>query len=182
MPTILTRCQKIRIPTPTVETVTKWLEETQHVENADVLAAFSDAAPLYAVELFSSREFEHRLTVLKMFDETQFKYSPTISITETWVNYSNEFVIYILITGTLDMIRLAMSPEIDIKALYHPDQKKQLSRTAALLPVRSLFDFLNQVYRAKQLLATQVNMQLVYENCYIQWHSMLNSKKVSAHE
>ncbi len=180
--TILSRCQHVRIPMPSLESVTEWLEEAQHIENAYALAAFSGAAPLYAVQLMDNQEYEHKLTVLKLFDETQFKEIPAMSITETWVNYSAEFVIYILITGTLDMIRLAMIPGIHVSALYHPDQKKQLSNTAALLPIQSLFNFLAQVYRAKQLLATQVNLQLVYESCFIQWRSMLDSEKVVTHE
>ncbi len=176
MPTILTRCQKIKIAMPSIGNVTQWLSESQHIENAHSLASFSGAAPLYAVELATSKEYEHKLTVLGLFDETQFKNFTAISITETWVKYSAEFVIYILITGTLDMIRLAMSPEVQAITLYHPEQKKQLSQTAARVPVKSLFEFLNQVYRAKQLLATQVNMQLVYESCFIQWRSMLDNK------
>ena len=173
MPTIQTRCQHIRLPAPSIETVSRWLSETQNTENAQTLACFSGAAPLYAVELISSQKYEHRLTVLRMFIETQFKDSRALGLTETWVKYSPEFVVYILITGTLDMIRLAMHPEIQENALYHPDQKRQLSQTAALLQVKSLFDFLDQIYRAKRLLSTQVNMQLVFENCFIQWRLMI---------
>lgn len=176
MPTILTRCQQVRIPIPPIDLVSQWLSETQHIENAHSLAAFSGSAPLYALELVANGEYENKLTVLKLFNVTQFKDFPAISITEIWANYSAEFVIYILITGTLDMIRLTMDSEMHASDLYHPDQKQQLSHTAGLVPVKSLFGFLDQVYRAKQLLASQVNMQLVYESCFIQWRSMLDNK------
>ncbi len=176
MPTILTRCQQMRIPMPPIDVVSQWLSESQHIENAHALAVFSGGAPLYALELAANGEYENKLTVLKLFNVTQFKDFPAISITEIWTKYSAEFVIYILITGTLDMIRLTMDSEMHTVALYHPDQKKQLSQTAGLVSVKSLFGFLDQVYKAKQLLTSQVNMQLVYEGFFIQWQSILDSK------
>ena len=176
MPTIQTRCQRIRIPLPPIASVTQWLSESQRIENAHSLAAFSGGAPLYALELNANGDYENKLTVLKLFVETQFKDFIEISITESWVKYSAEFVIYILITGILDMIRLAMDPEVQINSLFHPEQNQALSRTAELVSVKALFEFLTQVYRAKQLLASQVNMQLVYEGFFIQWRKMLDNK------
>jgi DNA polymerase-3 subunit delta' len=176
IPTILTRCQQIRIATPSLDSVSAWLSESQHIENAGCLAAFTGSAPLRAVELLASGEYEHRLTVLQLFDETQFKQIVDVSITETWVKYSADFVIYILLTGTMDIIRLAMDANVQVNTLYYPDQKQQFSHVAGLVPVASLFKFLNQVYKAKQLLTSQVNMQLVYENCIIQWRSMFDNK------
>ncbi len=176
MPTILTRCQQIRIAMPPIDRVTQWLSESQHIENALALATFSGGAPLYALELNSNGDYGNKLTVLQLFIETQFKNFVEISITESWVKYSAEFVIYILITGILDMIRLAMDPEVHKNSLFHPDQNQELSHTAELVSVKSLFEFLAQVYRAKQLLASQVNMQLVYEGFFIQWRSMLDNK------
>ncbi|HFD12354.1 MAG TPA: DNA polymerase III subunit delta', partial [Crenotrichaceae bacterium] len=64
MPTILSRCQQIRIAVPSLEHVTRWLEQSQHIEDARSLAAFSGAAPLLAVELYSHHGYEHRLAVL----------------------------------------------------------------------------------------------------------------------
>ncbi|MEE9345739.1 MAG: DNA polymerase III subunit delta' [Methylococcales bacterium] len=176
MPTILTRCQQIRIPLPQIDRVIQWLSESQQIENARALATFSGGAPLYALELNTNGDYENKLTVLQLFVETQFKDFAEISITESWIKYSAEFVIYILITGLLDMIRLAMDPEVHINSLYHPDQNQELSRSAELVSVKSLFKFLTQVYRAKQLLASQVNMQLVYEGFFIQWRSMLDNE------
>ncbi len=176
MPTILTRCQQIRILMPPIDLVSQWLSESQHIENAYSLAAFSGSAPLYALELVAKGEYENRLTVLKLFFVAQHKDLVAISITEPWINYSAEFVVYTLMTGILDIIRLAMDSEISADTLYHPDLKKQLSQTAVLLPQKSLFEFLGQVYSAKQLLASQVNMQLVYEGCFICWRSMIDNK------
>ena len=175
MPTIMTRCQQVRIPKPPIDVVSQWLSESQHIEKAHSLAAFSGSAPLYALELVANGEYENKLTVLKLFYVTQFKDFPAISITEIWTKYPAEFVIYILITGTLDMIRLTMDSEMHANALYHPDQKQQLHNTAGLVPIKSLFGFLDQVYRAKKLLASQANVQLVYESCFIQWQSMLDN-------
>ncbi|MCH9698745.1 MAG: DNA polymerase III subunit delta' [Gammaproteobacteria bacterium] len=182
LPTISTRCQHITIPTPSIHVVSQWLEQEFSVSNAKQLAALSGAAPLHAKQLFDSGEYEQKLTVLQLIAATQFKELPPFSITETWVKYSNQFVIYILITGTLDLIRLAMHPEIDVDALFHPDQKQQFEKVASTIELSSLFDYLNQLYRARELTMTHANIQLIYENCYIQWRSIMKEQKVSRYE
>jgi DNA polymerase-3 subunit delta' len=171
LPTIKTRCQQLKVVAPGLKEVSAWLSAQQGVKNADVLAHIAGGSPLHAMQLLGCGEIENKRTVLQLFVTNDRAVSDIVSISEQWVKFSSEFVVYILITGIFDMIRLRMFPTIRNDALYHPDQRDNMAEVAKRCSVTSLFGFLDRVYQLQTLLMTQVNKQSLYEACFIQWNS-----------
>lgn len=165
--TIFSRCQRLPIPLPDHAAATRWLEAQGAGEAADVLLAAARRSPLKALALAGSDVAERRRAAFSDCVDVVFRRQEPISLAERWSALAYEERIGWLISWTMDLIRLRSLP--DCPHLDNPDLREGLQALAGRLHLRSLFEFLDALLRAKRALNGQANLQLLLEELLIHW-------------
>jgi len=70
-------------------------------------------------------------------------------------------------TWLIDMIRMKAAP--NPPACINPDYRTELARIAQKMEITSLFQRLDQLQRALQMVDTPVNKQLLLEDLLLPW-------------
>ena len=182
--TIISRCQKLAIPTPAKETVVDWLVETLQsksslsplLQSGDLYCTLSLAqgAPLLALDYANDKTlalrnecFEAWMAVAKL------RKSPVI-VAEDWHKLPAAPLIFWATSWIIDVIKCFYHSRVE--NLYNPDLNAQLQELSKRLDLKGLYKLYDLLLLGRQRLDTQINKQLLLEEILIQWHELNRSK------
>lgn len=167
--TIRSRCQTLVCRRPDAQTVGAWLQQQGFNECTDTLLSLCDGSPLKARQY---AEFGIMAVYRDCFAEwlsvAKGKQN-VVTLVEKWLKLeqlpSTEILVWLL-KWLIDLIKLKTAAERD---LPDTDYKKALQGVAERLELHGLYRYYDEVLKARQLLATQVNKQLLFEQLLIGW-------------
>jgi DNA polymerase-3 subunit delta' len=170
--TILSRCQRLDIPTPDHSLALDWLGRQGQAERAEVLLALAKGSPLKALAGANDGLIEKRGEFFSGLRELSRGGEPTI-MADKWAKFSCETLTDWLVSWTMDLIRLHAAP--GNRAIDNADLRESLQATAQTLNLQQLFSFLDRLQRARKMLASQVNRPLLVEELLIFWQQIASS-------
>jgi len=170
--TILSRCQRMEIAVPDRALSIRWLAEQGLGEQAEVLLALAQGAPLRAVALAQEGVIERREEFFLAWRDVARRIQEPVLVAEKWAKYSCEALTDWMSSWVIDLIRLRALPNCG--PLNNPDLRESLQATARQLELKNLFRFLDLLNATKRRLLGQVNRQLALEELLIHWSSAAN--------
>ena len=175
--TIVSRCQKLAVARPDKETVLAWLKQ-QHVETlpGNVLSLFSLAqgSPLLVLDYANDGTLTLRNDCFKAWmDIAKRRRHPAI-VAEDWHKLPESLLIFWITSWIIDMIKCCYPIKAD--SLYNPDLKESLQELSQQLELKGLFKLYDLLLKSRQLLDTQINKHIMFEEILIKWFELNLSK------
>jgi DNA polymerase III subunit delta' len=163
LPTVVSRCRRVPLPTPTLDDAAAWLAE-QGIKDARAIAALSGGAPL-AAQQWASADFEpaRHVLVAELAKGARLDVMATASKLE---RQGLEATIYLLQTWIADLIQLDWAGSIR----YHLPQRMQLDRLLTNLDRDEAFRYVRTLSDARRLASHPLNARLFVEHlllCYV---------------
>ena len=171
LPTIRSRCQGLSFTAPEPALLSKWLQQHQDwdLERVKSLLFISNGSPLHALEYGKSGVLEVATEVLGDFQALAYRKQEPAAIAKKWLELEIPLVYQWLISWIGTMIQLkSCGPLPD----NNPVVVAQLQKLAEQVHLHDLFDYFDKLMECYRLLSTQANMQLLLEDCLIDWHRM----------
>jgi DNA polymerase-3 subunit delta' len=168
--TIRSRCRQIRIPAPPTEQGLDWL--VGRVPEADADAALrlclAHGAPLRALEELDAELLRQRHERFAAFLAVARGERDPVAEAAAWNSLGARLCLDWLAGWIGDLVRLGAT-EHPIR-LNNPDCSDALSGLARRLEPAPLHRLLQRILRARALVETRVNPQLLLESLSIEWH------------
>ncbi|NOQ34839.1 MAG: DNA polymerase III subunit delta' [Methylococcaceae bacterium] len=168
--TILSRCQKMLVTKPDMQTAQAWLN-TQQITNAEILLNLAQGAPLLAKDYAAAGTLPMRQQCFNDWINIAHNKANPIEIAEQWHKQQLSAIIFWMIAWVVDMIKCTHRTEAANR--YNPDLETALQELAAKLNLKDLYRFYDALLQSKQKLDTSINKQLMFEELLILW-SQLN--------
>ncbi|MGZ8200246.1 MAG: DNA polymerase III subunit delta' [Methylosarcina sp.] len=169
--TILSRCQKLAIPTPDKETVCTWLKEQNVGTNLEIVIAMAQNSPLLAKQYAEAHTLSLRNECFHSWVSIAKQQANPIMVAETWLKLPQHELLFWLCTWMSDLIKCRYQTKPD--NFYNPDLIASLQELARRLDLKGLYRLYDLLLASRQWLDTQVNKQLMLEEILILW-SQLN--------
>ncbi len=166
--TIRSRCQKITFAVPARETALTWLKPrlpAQMQEEAGVLLALANGAPMAALELAQGELMAHRRPMLEDLEGIFSRQADPVSIADKWLKLDAKASLYWLYSWLVDMARLGMGGADP--HLANPDFREDLRKLIKLTDMKDILLNIDRVEKAILQLEGQVNQQLLLEDLLI---------------
>lgn len=173
--TIRSRCQKLLLGLPPRDQAVAWLAE-QGVDNPDTALSIAQGAPLAALALARKEETGRRNALLEDFTALAEGREDPLQIAAKWLKLNIKSSLYWMYTWLIDMIR--MKTVTDPPGCINPDHRVELARIAKKMDVMLLFQRLDQLTRALQMIDTPVNKQLLLEDLLLPWSGESAGRRV----
>lgn len=165
--TIRSRCAQIRIPTPSTEDALAWLAGRIPRETAPLRLCLAHGGPLRALdELDDARLAQRRERIAGFLAIARGERDP-LAEASAWNSLGPRLCLDWLSGWLVDLVRLAVSEHPT--RLDNPDQREALRTLARRLEPASLHRLLQRVLRARALVETRANPQLLLESLSIEW-------------
>lgn len=168
--TIISRCQRIHFPSPSLAEASAWLiEQRPEIVNSTLLLKLADGSPLQALKLAADGVLNNRQVLLELIEKlTQGRLEP-VAAADAALKIGVHDTLHCLYSWTCDMIRLAASgPEASV---VNEDMKERLQVLANGATSKSLFARLEQTTQALRLADRQLNPQLLLEDTLMAWRN-----------
>ena len=165
--TIRSRCQRLDLPVPSEKAALEWLGARVESAAPLVLLRLANGAPLRALALAGSPSLQQRDEVFVEFLALSERSTNPLLTAEAWIKLDQRLLLGWLYGWVGDLLRLATGHRDP--RLTNPDKRAALQRLAGRLPARLLQEFLQQLLRARALVDTTVNPQLLLESLLIRW-------------
>ncbi|HEY8094843.1 MAG TPA: DNA polymerase III subunit delta' [Methylobacter sp.] len=176
--TIISRCQKLAIPTPDKETVVDWLAGTLRSDGAkEVLycnVSLAQGAPLLALDYANDKTLAMRNECFEAWMAIAKQRKSPVNVAEDWHKLPAASLIFWLTSWTIDLIKCLYHTQVE--NLYNPDLNAPLQELSKRLELKGLYKLYDLLLLGRQRLDTQINKQLLFEEILIQWHELNRSK------
>ena len=165
--TIRSRCRQIRIPTPSTADALAWLSGRIPEGTAALRLCLAHGGPLRALsELDEARLAQRRERIDGFLAIARGQRDP-LAEASAWNTLGPRLSLDWLAGWLVDLARLGASEHST--QLDNPDQRDALRVLARSLEPTSLHRLLQRVLRARALVETRANSQLVLESLSIEW-------------
>ena len=173
--TIRSRCQAVRISTPSTDTAVAWLD--QHASRPDWRAVLRIAGggPLLAQELANKELLRSRLDFYQMLLELRSGQRNPISSAADANKEDLSLVLRLLQAWTADLITLATTGNPIEPGIINADALVMLQNALMGINLRGLHAFLDRIHEAIALSTTSVNGQMLLEGLFMDWSEGLLS-------
>lgn len=164
--TIRSRCQVVAIATPPAPEAHAWLA-AQGVSDGEALLALADGSPLRALALADQGAVKARQAAFDAFSAILSGRDDPLALAAKWAGNDPARQFGWLASWLVDMIRLksvAPPPQLDNR-----DLAGRMQALVETLDLPYLFARLDDLQRARQLVETQVNPQLLCEDLLLGW-------------
>jgi DNA polymerase-3 subunit delta' len=178
--TILSRCQRMDITVPDRGHSIEWLAEQGLAEQAEVLLAMAQGAPLRALALAQEGVIQKRGEFYLAWGDVARCIEEPVLVAEKWAKFSCEALLDWMISWVIDLIRLRAAP--NCPTLNNPDLRKSLQATALQLELKNMYRFLDLLNATKRRLSGQINRQLALEELLIHWSRILKTAQRKIYE
>lgn len=165
--TIRSRCGQIRIPTPSTADALAWLAGRIPRETAALRLCLAHGGPLRAVDELDDARLEQRRERIAGFLAIARGERDPLAEASAWNGLGPRLCLDWLSGWLVDLVRLAASEHPT--RLDNPDQREALRTLARRLEPASLHRLLQRVLRARALVETRANPQLLLESLSIEW-------------
>lgn len=161
--TVRSRCSLINFHAPDYDSALAWLQQ-QNALPADECATYlsvADNHPLQAIELFKSGYLGNLKSVLTDVNHLWMRRIEITSAAKKWQQLGALRTVDILQKLATDLLRFQLSD--NPQALFFPVQKSWVQSSSTKVSRESLLALLDELNKAKKLLATTVDQLLVLE-------------------
>lgn len=174
--TIISRCQKLAIPTPDKEIVAKWLAETLRSEDKTLQCnvSLAQGAPLLALDYANDKTLALRNECFEAWMAIAKQRKSPVIVAEDWHKLPAAPLIFWLTSWTIDLVKCFYHGQAE--NLYNPDLNVKLQELSKQLELKGLYKLYDLLLLGRQRLDTQINKQLLFEEILIQWHELNRSK------
>ena len=167
--TIKSRCQKLAIQKPDMETVKNWLlQQDPAIGNVDVLYHLACGSPLRALALHTNDLPAVRDLLLGDLESLINRQQDPVSVAANWHKFAEKEPIYWLKAWLDDMVHLKQAPRSS--KIMNIDMQERLQALVNQLDLRSIYNYMDYVSESMRT-ATRIaiNPQLMLEDLLIRW-------------
>lgn len=170
LPTIRSRCQRLRFLPPERAPVAAWLVREQGIprEAAETLLALTDGAPLAALALAEEARLAEREAVFTQWLGVAQGTANPFTVAAAWAEQGTGPLRWVL-SWLEDLVRLAMAPQARIKNV---DRRPILGEMARTLAPGALLELHGRWLEVLRLAGTGVNLQLLLEALLMDWAAL----------
>jgi DNA polymerase III, gamma/tau subunits len=177
--TIISRCQKLAIPTPDKDVVVKWLaeiapREAQTNKALHCNVSLAQGAPLLALDYVNDGTLMLRNQCFDTWMAIAKQHKSPVMIAEDWHKLPAASLMFWMTSWVIDLIKCLYHTQVE--NLYNPDLNGRLQELAHRLELKGLYKLYDLLLAGRQRLDTQINKQLLFEEILIQWHDLNRSK------
>lgn len=165
--TIRSRCGQIRIPTPSTADALAWLAGRLPQEAAALRLGLAHGGPLRALAELDDAGLEQRRERIAGFLAIARGERDPLVEASAWNSLGPRLCLDWLAGWLVDLVRLSASERP--AQLDNPDQRDALRALARRLEPAALHRLLQRVLRARALVETRANPQLLLESLSIEW-------------
>ena len=165
--TIISRCQKLLLMPPDMESARLWLQEQGVTEQQKLLLNLSQGAPLQALAYAKENVLQQHQECFEEWQNILLRHSCPVSLAEKWHKLPSTQLLRWLISWTEDIIKCHFVVEQSL--LTHSDLDSHLRVLAKRLDLKLLFEFYNLLLKASDRFQTPLNKQLLFEEILITW-------------
>jgi DNA polymerase-3 subunit delta' len=165
--TIRSRCRQIRIPTPAPAAALAWLTGRISEETAALRLCLAHGGPLRALAELDEGLLEQRRERFSGFLAIARGERDPVVEAAAWNSLGARLCLEWLAGWLVDLVRLAASE--DPIRLDNPDRREALCEVARRLEPSAVHRLLQRVLRARALVETRANPQLLLESLSIEW-------------
>lgn len=169
LPTIRSRCMSLLFRPPEQESALNWLSDKVKYGDPSLLLALANGAPLKALSLDDETLLERRSEMLKQFLALSEGRLDPVKLAGRWQKFDFNLLMEWLIGWVIDLQRLKMTSSAP--SLFNPDSTQALQKTADKLNSREIQEYLENLYVARGLADSNLNLQLTLEKLLIEWHT-----------
>lgn len=168
--TVRSRCQTVSVTPPARPALIEWLRGRGAAgSEGETVCAIARGAPFRALELLQTDTVAKRREVFESLAALAAGAADPVTVAAAWERAAEETVDWV--AGWVEeLIRIRFAPERVSR--NNPDLQDALVRLAAGIDLSGLFRYQAQLWRAKQILTTQINRQLLMEELAIHWSRM----------
>ena len=166
LPTIRSRCQRLSLNPPSPGEARDWLA-ARGLGDVESLLAMADGAPLRALELAGEGWVELRGEAFEAFAGVVTGRQDPLRVAASWSAGETETLLAWLGGWLVDMIRLKQS--LPREGLDNRDLADRMQALVEHIELSALFTRLDAWRRARRLVTTQVNTQLLCEELLLAW-------------
>ncbi len=173
LPTIKSRCQRIAIPTPSVEQSLAWLE-VQNTPSPELALGLSGGSPLLAKALTDNDELTQREHLIESLKNVAGHKVSVPDAAKIWVKGDLLQSLGWLSSLVNDMLRFQQLE--DPSLCRNKDAEKLIIRASQRVQPPALFAFSDKIQDYRQLLLAKhnPNPQLLCEEILITWLAMIH--------
>jgi DNA polymerase-3 subunit delta' len=165
--TIRSRCQTVHFKPPQRSQGVTWLSGKVTHADPQLLLTLANGAPLKALELDNSELMTARSEMANGFLALPGGKRDPVSLAQGWGAFDRVLLLEWLAGWVIDLIRLRAGGDEGL--LFNRDLTQALQKTADKLNLRTLHQYLLQVYEARRSVESNLNPQLTLEKLLISW-------------
>ncbi len=168
LPTVLSRCVKVHLPTPSQQSATQWLA-TQDIANAESMLAYHSNAPLAVMAANDNQEA--LLGIWQLLAQGN-RLMPA-ELASKFTQISAEAAITIFQKWLYDLGLLKQTGQVR----YHPSMLSHLTRLVENMQLNKLLDLQQQLESLRKLASHPLNHELQFEVVLLEYTKLFNPKR-----
>jgi DNA polymerase-3 subunit delta' len=172
--TIVSRCQKLAVARPAKEIVCTWLKQKAVQDDPELLFGLAQGSPLLALHYANEGALTLRNDCFKAWVDIAKQRSHPAIIAENWHHLPESALIFWITSWIIDLIKCCYQLKAD--SLYNPDLKESLQELSQQLELKGLYKLYDLLLKSRQLLDTQINKHIMFEEILIKWFELNQSK------
>jgi len=173
--TIRSRCQAVRINTPSMDAAIAWLNGHASRTDWPALLKIAGGGPLLALELANDELMQERLDFYKKLMELRSGQRNPISCATETDKENLPLILRLLQAWVADLITLASTGNPHEPGIINADALAMLQNAIMGINLRGLHAFLSRINEAMALTTTSVNGQLLLEGLFMDWSEGLRT-------
>jgi DNA polymerase-3 subunit delta' len=177
--TIRSRCQRLDFSRPDRTLIQTWLRNHSDKGDAELqlLLNLSAQAPLAALALAETDDMAKRRELFDNLNGLHSGQNDLVRVAEAWSKMDAPQILRWMHSWTMDIIRYACTKQTQY--IVNQDRQEALQRLAKQLDLRGLFDLLDLLQSAYQLIIgnANINPQGLFESIAITWIELYGRRK-----
>jgi DNA polymerase III subunit delta' len=171
LPTIRSRCERVMLPAPDLDTARRWLAQ-QRVPDADLALAQAGGAPLAALQ-FDEGYWHQRETLLKAINAAGFD---PLRAAEQLRDSAPALIIVLLQKWSFDLAW----HKVTGKVRFNPDHSAAIAATAGRLDLVETLRFQRHMVGLQRIATHPLNARLFLEQLLLDYAGLLRGQRVAA--
>ena len=171
LPTIRSRCERVMLPAPDLETARRWLAQ-QRVPDAELALAQAGGAPLTALR-FDEGYWEQRETLFKAISATGFD---ALRAAEQLRDSAPALIIALLQKWSFDLAWHKVTGRVR----FNPDHLAALAATAGQLDLVETLRFQRHMVGLQRIATHPLNARLFLEQLLLDYAGLLRGQRAAA--
>jgi DNA polymerase-3 subunit delta' len=172
--TIVSRCQRLLVAKPDKETVSAWLKQQNVKDDPELLFGLAQGSPLQALHYAKENVLALRKDCFKAWVDVAKQRLHPVIVAENWHKFPESLLMLWMTSWVVDLIKCCYQLKAD--SCYNYDLSVSLQELSGQLELKGLYEFYDLLLKSRQLLDTQINKHLMFEEILIKWFELNLSK------